>query len=234
MSCKPCQDHTNPDCENYVPCLNDEVPVISDFGVGGLLEIAATELHEKIELYLELDTVLTGPIRFWSKNEYPVLKWDIEGHISNEKEIVLNYSSDYHGQEIEATLESYEFIPCLAESAWRSSKTKKVVFRNYTGSDQQNLPIYGFFEGKFDDGTEAFTLLVDPFGVWNLPVNCDSNPLFIKYYDRFFIEGKTGSINCQKMFGAGLLSEDRTELTIDFLFKENGQIVEKVFEGKRL
>lgn len=234
VGCKPCEDFTNPDCPNYISCENGEIPVIADFGIGGKLVLPANQFHDTLVYYLELDTVLTGLVRFWTKESYGKETWTIENDTYTDADFVVDFPSSYHGKEIEIDLDAFTYLPCLLDEDRRDSKTKNVIFRNYTGTEVGKLPIHGDFEGSFSDDPEVFIITINENGIQNLGNNCYAASLFYQYYDRFFIEGINSSSSCYDYYSEGNLSEDRKTVTIEMQIEETDGIVNRTFKGSRI
>lgn len=225
-SCAPCEDHTNPDCENYIPCLNNEKPLEVDFGMGGKIKLKATDLHGEIEEYYELDTVVSGIIRFWTSDESIVDRWKIDNKSYEGKEFTVTFSENYNNKSIEVQLSAYKYQACLNERDWRDTIRKSLYFKN------ENLSIYGNYEGAFENETETFTISINSTGIENFPISCNAKSSFYKFNDRFLIE--TQESTCAEYFGVGRMSDDRKELVIDFNIMEPSGITSKVFKGKKL
>jgi hypothetical protein len=88
-SCDNCEDPTNPECDNYDPCIGMELQK-ADFAIG-------KRYSDGIELFFESDTVLYGFVYFKSNIEDAVsYKWTVgtDARTWDTKDIALNFKQD--------------------------------------------------------------------------------------------------------------------------------------------
>ena len=193
-----------------------------------------TTFHDTIVHYVDLDTVLTGNIRFFPKEDYEDATWIIDDKIYNDDELLKFYDDDWHGRDIEVGMTVYEYQECLSVDDRRGFTFRNVSFYDYEANNpDRTIPIHGDFKGSYTSESEIFTISVGEKEIENLPEGSTTKALFYQFYDRFFIEGYFPPFSYQYS-GEGNLSVDRKTLTIDLQMLENDVIVEKTFVGVRV
>ena len=235
--CKtPCEDITNPECENYDPChaqTNAAFIVIDSLGYGtndvGHTFVTDTFWQNKY-------------IRFRALHDNATYEWKIgsDPHIWTKKEFNLYFDEAAVGNiSVRLVTTSPPNADCPGDDGRDTSYRTIYVFPGSLTDLWESLPMFGTFTGYDTDNPDVLydvsINVLDSLGHFGYLIglnNCLDNTYdFLASY-RGFVWESDNIINCSNPKGYATLGDDLKTLTILYNVGEVGGIrTEKTFIG---
>ena len=185
---EPCQDRTNPDCENYDPCAVKSLPSAAFF------------MEERIRnnegdiLYIPQDSLFAGSlIRFRSPNESEEFKhtWYVGQEVLNGFQVERNFLTVTNRPafiDIAHVIEYPVDSTCFPQDDGKDSVNQQLYLALYWNE----LATFGTFRGVLNAQKDSFDFKVRALFVTSGQEATIANPnglLFDKYFINFHNEG---------------------------------------------
>jgi hypothetical protein len=156
--CPPCQDPTNPKCENYNPCLSKK-PVTADFQIGQVASAAYNHNSEKYRKAFFVDSIFPKrcAISFRAEEKDAKYTWYLGAEILDSKEITRVFSDLPLGKyTVTLIVEKIPDTLCFPNDDGKDTVTKNFYLVEYC-----DLNTTGYYKGVIDDSKDSVIWWMD-------------------------------------------------------------------------
>jgi len=226
----PCMDATNPDCQNYDPCLGHAGANAEFVMVDSFKNFYCTDIPGSSYYYSDRDTCINNRIYLRASQINDTYKWIIgkDSSYPQARSFPFDLPNNFPSDTIKIQLITSRQSPDECGLIERDTVVKTLYRIDVDWFGSSWSLVIGSFRGvDLDNPTDSFTITIPPIfptfqGIDNFPNGCVG-----QYHEvetrRHGFNLMTTSTVCHSFCGTAVILQDRKTLVIDYSVVEGNQ-----------